>query len=256
MSDDVSVLKHIDEMVERWSDIIVPIYTEKEHSKNVAQLLGSAFLVNYKGAVFLVTALHVIRDHQNSLLVISIGGKAVPLNKMPFAISEKDDLAIAYLDHDWAKKNDVNKVYFLPIDDHKSGYNTLGAYFLIGFPGKKNELNPRVDKVTKNIQGTSFSTYVETPKSNSHIDNPIAFEFDKGKVILTSGNKINPPSFSGNSGGPIMELIGKSGKSGRAGDIIAGCKLAGVFVGWYKKEKEAIAIRPEVITWLINDNFT
>ncbi|MCK2149608.1 serine protease [Marinobacter alexandrii] len=242
------LLQCVDEMVEVWGDILVPIYTDKEFRDGVAFLLGTGFLAEYREEIFLVTAQHVIKDHSDKLLVIGIGDTSVPLSKMPFFASKENDLAVSRLEKEWADEAGVGKVKAIPLEDKKEGYISEGRYFLMGFPGKKNTLNKRIGKDTKNIHGTSFVSKIESPQSKTHIDCPVAFEFDKNSAINTDGQKTNPPSFSGNSGGPILQLMGKD--INRDHKTI-GCRLSGIFTGWHQNEKEAIAARPEALLELI-----
>jgi hypothetical protein len=243
-----NILKDIDEMVEKWGEILIPIYTNKEFHDNTAQLLGTAFLAEFKKDIFLVTAHHVIKEHSDKPLTIIIGGRNVTLSKMIFSISEDYDIAISRLEKNWGDDNNIGKIKAIPLEDSKEHYKTLNRHFLLGFPTTKNTLNQRIGKISRNIQGTSFIEKIESPKSKTHIGNPLAFQFDKKNVIKTSGEKANPPKFNGNSGGPILELVSKNIQHNHKS---IGCKLSGIFIGWHKEEKEVIATRPEALHALI-----
>ncbi|MGR5079006.1 trypsin-like peptidase domain-containing protein [Photobacterium swingsii] len=237
------MLALVDVMVKKWSDILVPIYTEKENHNGVAQLLGTGFLLSFENHIYLVTALHVIKDHANELLVVKVGEKAVALSKMPFHISNKDDLAISRISSGWMQEHGIERVKAIPLESTKSTDISLGRYFLIGFPGKKNVLNPRVGKLKAHIQGVSFIKKITAPEADSHIENPLAFEFDKKEAINSELEKINVPKFNGNSGGPILELIESNGS--------ISCRFSGVFLGWHSVEKEVIATQPNAVMELI-----
>ena len=242
------ILTCVDEMVEKWGDILVPIYTEKEFHNDSIFLLGTGFLVSFEGVIYLVTALHVLDEQEGKTLIIRIGDKGAVLSKMEFLVSREHDIAISKLNKSWADEHGIGKVKAIPIDDKKADYSPLGRYFLIGFPGKKNILHLRHGNRNWNIQGTSFIRKIDKPQSKSHVDDPIAFEFDKKNAIYTDGKKANPPNFNGNSGGPILELVVKNDSLNHE---IIGCKLSGIFTGWHKVEKEAVAVKPDYLIGLI-----
>lgn len=98
-----------------------------------------------------------------------------------------------------------------------------------------------------------MSRKIESPRSKTHLNYPLAFGFDKKNVIKTDGQKTNPPSFKGSSGGPILELIYKD--IDKENETL-GCRLVGIFTGWHENEKEAIAIRIEALLELIHSSTT
>ncbi|AWF80364.1 hypothetical protein BTJ40_05815 [Microbulbifer sp. A4B17] len=241
----------IDIMVQKWGDILVPIYTEKPHHNGVAQLLGTGFIVQERSEFFLVTALHVVKEHAEELLIVNINSHSIPLNKMPFAISEEDDLAVSHLSIDWLSNNGIEKIKALPIDNNRTESESTGINFLIGFPGKKNIINPRLNKIKKYIQGTSFTAPVKNHQSKPHIRNPLVFHFSKKNSVDSDNKRVTPPSFSGNSGGPVLELVGIDSEN----ELRFACRLSGIFVGWYEREKEIISIKSSTLRNFIHSKY-
>ena len=212
------------------------------------QLLGTGFLAKFKNHIFLVTAKHVIEGCEKRLVMIALGKNVVKLNHMPFYAIDEYDLAIANIDDQLAKSFGISKVTAIPLDDDKSGYVPNGRYFLLGFPGNKNLITPRFPPEGLHVHGTSFVKKHSKIKAKTPVSNAVAFEFDKKTAINTNGARANAPSFKGNSGGPILEVVVISQSQGSKS---VGCRFAGVFIGWYNREKEAIAESPSALLELI-----
>ena len=253
--DESNPLPNIDMIIEKWSAITAPIFIEKLSPSGkptgTIDLLGSAFCVSRRENYFLVTAAHVLESLPNGLAITArIGEKAALLNKLPFVISTEDDIAVTMLHASWTTQFGIDRVRSIDLDDNKHGYSSLGTYISIGYPGSKNGINQRLNKLAINIHGTSFNEKLEKHDSSPHIKNPVAFRFNKKTALNSEKGRANPPCFSGTSGGPILEIVGIP----RIDDSISiSCRLEGIFLGWHKREKEVIGARSAALVALIDE---
>lgn len=243
-------LELVDNVVNRWAKIVVPIYIRDPNSNHRVLGYGSAFIVERNRAAFLVTVLHVlvgIKDGE--ALLANIGGKAVLLNGLSFVTSAEDDLAVAFLDPSWVEKQKLERVFSLPLDAPAPSWKRFDIFVLLGYPGSRNKLNKNTNDVDRRLFSYSSSQRIENPQASTHIRNPVAFHFDKKAVTDTDENKINVGAFNGNSGGPVLEV---RARNDGYGTIKLSTSLAGVFVGWDKHHKELLCIRPEIVKELID----
>lgn len=244
-------LELVDSVVARWSVITVPLLTGDANSKHRALGVGSGFVVERHGATFLVTARHVLTCLDPGAALISyVAGKSVSLNGLPFASSPEDDIAITYIDHEWARAKGLERAFPLPLIIPDDSYVKSNVFLLLGYPGSKNKLNWNANETDCKLVGYSFSERIDKPRSNTHIRNPVAFRFDKKTAIDTSQSRVNVGMFNGNSGGPVLEILARRDNSGLI--KISAC-LAGVFIGWDKQHREIVCCRPDALTSLIDE---
>lgn len=249
-------LEHVDEIIRRWSKCSVPLFiehvTESGRRNNSLDSLGSGFFVCHRGHTFLVTAAHVLDGlDPNRELVMSVNGVGVPLNGIPFRGYREKDLAFALLDSATLNKHGVQSVNYVPMEAEDESCYLPILWIAIGYPGSRNGLNPRVGKNNINIYGASFYEKLEKPSALANIRNPIGYKFDKKAAVNTKGKSTNPLSFQGTSGGPILEVIARIDE---AGGYTWCCRLDGILLGWYNKEKEVIAARANDLKDLL-DNY-
>lgn len=245
-----SPLEIIDDIIKLWSRITVPFYVNDPNSTHKVYGLGSGFIVERNDDTFLVTALHVLQDlRDGDALAANIGGKGVLLNGIPFITAPEDDIAVAFIEPTWARKQGLTRSFSLSLDDNENERINLNIFVLLGFPGSKNKLNLNTNETTRRLMGYSFSRRIEHPCSSTHIRNPVAFEFDKKTAINTNMNRINVGQFNGNSGGPVLEIQGHQKQTATPSLDVS---LAGVFIGWDKHHKELICCRPSVVVNLID----
>ena len=249
--DNPSMLENIDEIVKIWSVIAVPFYINDPNSSHKVNGHGSGFIVERHGVTFLVTALHVLSGvNAGDALTANIGGKGVFLNGLQFITSPEDDIAVAFIDPSWAEKEGLNDTYPLLLDLVANTGDSLNVFLLLGFPGSKNKVNLKAKETFRNLVGYSFSNRIEQPSSKTHINNPVAFQFDKKTAMNTSEEKINVGPFNGNSGGPVLEIMISRDS---VGTLSVHASLAGVFIGWDKNYKEVICCRPDAVVDLIDE---
>lgn len=244
-------LEMLDDIIGCWSKIVVPIFVQDENSNHKVSGLGSAFIVQRKRKVFLVTARHVLLDiADGDALMAVIAGKAVLLNGLYFFVSVEDDLAIAFLEPFWAEKQHIERMFSLPLDVHEPTWQLSDIFVLLGYPGSRNKLNINTNDTDRNLVSYSSTECIENPKAKTHIQNPIAFYFDKKKATDTDEKRINVGLFNGVSGGPVLQVRGRD-----EGDreVKFSVSLAGVFVGWDKQHKELVCVRSGVVEKLIDE---
>lgn len=248
--DELRPLEIVDKIVNAWATIAVQFFVKDSNSAHKFIGCGSGFIVERHNATFLVTAHHVLKDLiEGDAFAANIGGKGILLNGLGFMKSSEDDIAVAFIDPIWAKKQGLSRTSPLSLNTLENTGINSDIFVLLGFPGSKNKLNLNTNETTRRLVGYSSSRRIEKPCSNTHIRNPIAFYFDKKTATNSDLNKINVGPFNGNSGGPILEVIAQP-KSDKT--VSLNVKLAGIFIGWDKQHKELICCRPNVIVNLID----
>lgn len=247
-------LEYVDEIIKKWGQCTAPLFIEQVSQSGkitgAADLIGSSFFAVRRGMYFLVTAAHVF-DGQDPKrqFGVNVNGKGALLNGTPFVRCFVDDIAIAPLHEDWFIRAGIDRLKAVPLDDMKTSYSPIGLWVTMGYPGSKNGLNPRLNMTQIVTHGTSFTERIERPTAKSHIANPVGFRFDKKHVIDTRMKSTNPPSFSGTSGGPVFEVLADVDFDG---SLRWKCRLEGVFIGWHKIEKEALAARVQPLKDLMD----
>lgn len=245
----------VDHVNLNWGKCTAPIYVEGVSPAGSytldAVLLGTGFFVTYREVVFFVTAAHLFEGlDKKRTLAANVNGKAILLSGLPFFLNKENDLAVALLPRDWLAKTGLKSINLIDLNDEKEGFESMMSWIAIGYPGSKNGIYPKLRKHAINVYGASFFEIIEKPLSKTHNLNPIAFRFDKKKAVDSSSRRVNPPCFSGMSGSPVLEIFRRFDENDNP---IIGCKLKGVFLGWHKSEKEAIAARLESVLELLDE---
>ncbi|WP_340677742.1 hypothetical protein [Paraglaciecola sp.] len=232
------VFKTISEMALDVGNICVQIMIEKEHHKNVFEVLGTAFWVTYDGIQVLVTALHVMKGIKGNAK-IRINGEIINLQNVKYYANDENDLAVFFLFTGNLESKSVNTI---SICDRKTEYSSVNRYFLIGYSqGARNRVNLN-RKEFKMMQTTfSFAPLKDKVSSNTKLKDPIAFNFNLKDVYNHDVKKTNPPSFHGNSGAPVFELLYNKQLDKHT------VKLTGVFLEYHKNQHEIIAVGYEVL---------
>lgn len=250
-------LQIADALIAKWKDCTAPIFVENLSPTGLptgdALLLGTGFFVTYRQMAFLVTAAHVLKGlDPKRLLATNVKGHGILLGGIPFLFCHENDLAIAPLAQDWLANTGLQSINSIDLDEVWEGYESLEFWITVGYPGSKNGIFPRLGKHAINSHGTSFDEIIQKPTALAHISNPLGFRFDKKKAVDSVNRRANPPCFSGTSGIPILEVVGRADV---AGNVSLRCTLKGVLLGWHKREKEVVAGRAEGVVSLINELF-
>ena len=233
----------IDQFVSAWGDIVVPFYGQVNSNVNLDGI-GSGFLVEYEGAIFLVTCHHVVEDlNRTDGAVGYFNGRGIELSKLAFMGDSRQDVVVAHLDNEWAAKNNLEKVKALPIVKDISDYEDAGYYFFMGYPCSKNKLRKNLKKFDRFLH--SYSVSEKTDGSNSTIiESHSAFAFDIDSMSDTEEVPKRPPNLSGVSGGPMFAVLRSMSYDKKPRFDL---NLVGVFSEWRQKENEIVCANKSVV---------
>lgn len=244
-------LEIVDDIVSRWRKIVVPIYVKDPKSEHRLISCGSGFVVEKNHMIFLVTVWHVVDAiPPGDTVVANIGGKGVLLNGLGFITSREDELAVAFLGPEWVQQQSLERISSISLEAPPSSWQTLDVFVLLGYPGSKNRLNMATEETDRRLHGYSSPRRIERPRSSTHFRDPIAFHFDKKSAINTDSQRTNVGLFSGNSGGPVLQV---RARNDGYRTFKLSVDLAGIFVGWDKQHKELLCVRPSVLQRTIDE---
>ncbi|WP_297807352.1 hypothetical protein [uncultured Methylophaga sp.] len=192
---------------------LIPIFIETEIPKGIKQI-GTGVFIDFRSQPFLFTAAHVTDSLQNGKLLVptiegleEIEGYLAHLDLLPELSRNDDSIDMAYyrLSNDFARKLFV---YFQPlikkIELVESSLE-LNVLSVVGYPASKSKKN-----------GGSFSSELAYyrgiaadnelyEKHNLLTDQNIIIHFHKKNALNPdNGQKMNPPSPRGVSGGAIF----------------------------------------------------
>lgn len=233
---ETQLISLIDRMMPSWGEIVVPIFVASQKSLGAAEGIGSGFLITFKGAHFLVTALHVLHHAKESDLIANICEKSVFLAGMTFHKSEEFDIAFCELSEQWLQRNEIPKIKSAQAQRELEGWQKTGIYIAVGYPSTKNILNPKRGNLNRNCLSISLSKAKNLTVSTA-IKEPLIFSYDHKQVFDSIGNKLGPqPKLQGMSGGPCFELIIKNGE-----DLTFSLDAVGILVEWHKIARAIVA---------------
>lgn len=233
----------IDEFVNIWGDIVVPLYGQVNSSVNLDGI-GSGFLVEHEGSIFLVTCHHVVEDlNRTDGAVGYFNGQGTELSKLAFMGGSTEDVVVAHLDHEWAKRNGLEKVKALPLVKDISGYEEAGYYFFMGYPCSKNKLKKNFNKFDRFLHAYSISEKIDN-STKTTIGNYSAFTFDIDSMSDTRQIPKRPPNLNGVSGGPLFSVL-RSVSDTKTPKFAL--NLVGVFSEWWQKENEIVCVKKSVV---------
>ena len=231
------MINEIDKAIEKWSDIVVPIFVSSEKSDQAANGLGSAFLCEEGNCKFLVTALHVVTEaNKSKLQVANINGKGVDIGGLPFRVMKNHDVAVVELSDEWFQSKEIKSVKTAPLGRDLSAWTKTGLYFAIGYPGTKNRLDMRYGKIDRYCQSISV-TALDAYSFKTPIQDAMCFSYDHKKVFDSTGKLLGPqPDLNGMSGGPCLELLSSMSLPKKHS-----FHPVGVLTEWHKKERVIVA---------------
>src|SRR5690606_9769249 len=142
--------------------------------------IGSGFLVEYKGLIFLVTCHHVVENLNKTDGVVGFfNGRGIELSKLAFMGDIDEDVVVALLDHEWAAEKNLEKVKAFPLTKDKSGDDKASYNFFMGYPCSKNKLKKNLKKFDRFLHSYSVSDTDKIDSSSmTTIRNHTAFIFD------------------------------------------------------------------------------
>lgn len=234
----------IDGLIQRWGDVVVPIFTGDSRSDQVADGMGSAFVTTLNKRLFLVTAEHVVQQVVQARGVIAnIQGKAIVMNGMKFTSISDYDIAATELTEDWARRNGVEGLKAIAAPGFEMPWRKTGVFMLAGYPASKNRLDLRYGKVTRTM--TSITAEATTDTANTKIVDFRTYAYDHRNVIDSAQKVLGPQAgLHGMSGGPCMEVLAFQDEEGKFRFSLA---CAGVMCEWHKDHRLVVAAPPEAI---------
>ncbi|MEZ7493373.1 trypsin-like peptidase domain-containing protein [Pseudoalteromonas distincta] len=242
----------IDELVKSWGGLVVPFFSSNPKSKTKVNGFGSGFLVRFSGSHYLVTALHVINDAlSHDTVVLNIKGKGIVLENLKFFIDSDNDIAAAPID-EFLMRNGINSVQAVELDNEKTSFKPSGFHLLMGYPGSKNKLDTKWDKVDRKLYSFTAKICSAAPNVNTEISDHVLFDFDPKDQVDSNFKSVGkPPHLYGMSGGPAFEIHQKRVSEGELKFYV---RLTGVLVEWHQNKKVVIAAKKEALTNLLQSN--
>lgn len=217
---------------------VVPIFVENPKSQLAVDGLCSAFLLMDGDALYLVTALHVLQDAKRfDHPVGNFAGKAAHLGGLKFRTSRDHDVAVAHLSREWLQSAGLERLKALPAIE-TSDWQGTEVHLLWGYPGTKNRLDKRFDRVDRQMLSIStersFTSSVKTA-----ITDAIHISYDHKNVINSSQEKLGlQPALQGMSGGPLIHVL-KRQLSPREERFSARCE--GVLCEGHQRQRIVVA---------------
>lgn len=241
----------IDKLTELWGDVVVPIYVDNPKSELAVDGLGSAFLYTDRGALYLVTALHVVQNA--NLFAHQVGvfaGKAAHLGGLTFSKSPAHDVVVAHLSNEWLQGAGLERLKALPAA-HSDEWQESGVHLLWGYPETKNRLDQRFGRV--NRQMLSITTeHLLTSSVKTKIKDAICISYNHKNVVNSAQEKLGPqPALQGMSGGPLIHVLTRRVS---LSEVRFNVRCDGVLCEWHKTARAVVASPLAAVKKLIRDN--
>lgn len=247
---DQYTIKLVDGIVATWHEIVVPVYTDSNKRGEDLELAGSAFVVQYKGRLFLVTAKHVV-DYANKkdYVIAVINGVSVFLNGRGYKKSDADDLVVFPIDKFHAPQ-ELKKVKGIRVFDGNSVGVESPIRIMIGFPSSVNGICRKYGKFERKVRARSFvPSFSEKPLATK-IKNFVRYSYDHEDYVNSLGEKVNPTELYGCSGGPVLSVYIRSVNGG--GGVDYGVELSSIAAEWHFDDREVVGISPHVLVRLMS----
>ncbi|MEQ2005996.1 MAG: hypothetical protein ABMA26_04290 [Limisphaerales bacterium] len=247
------------------SNALSPIYAASD--RNRPELIGSATLLDFGKARFLVTAAHVVDwTSQNSVELYTFGVKngrnqqiAIPqqftITPLPESGNREDDkLDFAFIRLDEATADQIAKLrFFLPFGliDANDRATPTSRYMFTGYPLSREKTDYGQRKVIP--KGYSLTEITVAParmmNHGFHTDTHIAVNFDPNAVQDEHGQRRSFPCAKGISGGPVWRGDGASDDW----LVKTPVRLVGIGIEDRVRDSMMVAVRIHLITAAIGD---
>ena len=229
-------LQLLDQLAEKWSRIVIPIFVPSQKRRNALDGIGSAFVAAWGKQYFFVTAQHVVDDiltlgQQGRVAVIA--NKKYFLQNVKFYVDRENDLAAARLEQIILQTSLIN-----PVDLSRNFDDCLDTdwFFMQGYPSKKNQLERGFGKLDRKIHSYTLAASSSTLELKRSYPAVVRFEYNPRKMINSTGNRIEPPQPNGVSGGPIFRVLFRPEANQFTLDLSA------VVVFWHRETDEILGI--------------
>jgi hypothetical protein len=235
-----------------------PIYAASDRGR--PNLIGSATLLDFGKARFLVTAAHVHDEYLENKVELYVGSIG-PLLQLPQPFlttvvlsgdREDDRLDIAFVRLPDSLADNISKGrFFLPFTllDVNDRYAPRAQYMFTGYPASRE----KTDYGNRKVKPVGFSYTGEVipptrmPELGLHLDAHIAIEFNRDKIFDENGKPGSFPSPKGMSGGPVWRGDGDS----RLWLIESPVRLVGIGIEDPKNQNTLVAVRIHLVLELI-----
>lgn len=243
-------LHFIDEMVVRWSKVIIPFFSVHPSQPDQYRTYGTGFLIFYQKRFYLVTAMHVVEAGlELPVRTIIVNGVAMSLENIVFHHDKANDVAIAQMNDFFIQHGLSENLAAIMIGDEKPEYIDTEDYLLMGYPGTQNMIKPRYDKRDRKLWSITAPRYSGNRPADHSIASPIIFDYCKRKLVNSELKTFGDgPHVHGMSGGPAFRLQYKELEDG---GFKLNVKLQGVLAEWHKNGRQIIAASSDCIFPLI-----
>lgn len=233
------------ELANRLARCVVPLMQQR-HGK-VPTLVGTGFLVSYGAANFLVSAAHVLDQHEHLFFYVKPGvvrnltGGAIvstSLDAHGKRHGDRADVAVFRFDEAPPPYPEVEK-FATPVAElwpHGQQSREKSRYMLVGFPGTRTRANPVAKMLTselfsfRNVSAPTADYERLSISSDTHIVMPMNLQ----KTIDDDGRIKVSPDPHGLSGSPIFLLP-------RPGDRDRSMPIVGVAIEHHRKHHLLVA---------------
>jgi hypothetical protein len=192
---------------------LVPIFLETKIPKAIKQI-GTAVFIDFQNEPFLFTAAHVTDDLRNGKLLVptanglsEIEGYQAHLDLPPELSRNDDTIDMAYyrLSTKFARELCAHFYPLIKKSEIIESSLNLGMLSVVGYPASKGKRNRDIfSSELAYYRGVSANEEIYS-KHNLSVDQNIILHFNKKNAVSPeNGNKINPPSPRGVSGGAIF----------------------------------------------------
>lgn len=236
------------------ANCLCPIYAASDRGR--PNLIGSATLLDFGKARFLVTAAHVHDEYWENKVELYVGSIG-PLLELPqpfqttVALSgdrDEDRLDIAFVRLPDSLADNISKGRFFlpfPLLDVNDRFAPQAQYMFTGYPASREKTdygNRKVKPVGFSYAGKVIPP-TKMPELGLHLDAHIAIEFNREKIFDENEKPASFPSPKGMSGGPVWRGDGNS----RLWLIESPVRLVGIGIEDPKNQNTLVAVRIHLV---------
>lgn len=231
-----SETKIIDEIIEKWGEVVIPFIGHLRSSPrgvSRAEAFGSGFFVTYENLYVLVTAAHVIKKaHAYKHLALNICGKAVIIENKSFLVDEDSDLCIAFFFDFELAASGVERIKTADLFSEELGTAVNERYVGMGYPSSVNKLDSGYGKTKRTCLAFSVFRAPDEVLPPTRISTPLIFLYNEEEMIpgMNRPEKSNPPDLHGVSGGPLFRVYCRDTHNDDGSNYRVGLRLVGVLV--------------------------
>ncbi|HEV7693500.1 MAG TPA: hypothetical protein VGO52_21885 [Hyphomonadaceae bacterium] len=220
--------------------------------KRRVQPCGSCVFVEHKGFVFIVTAEHVLDEHQHGPLILVGPGGSAPLTTPFSTLSDRGidpqfdvvDIGIGFLDANTRER--IGAIEPVSSDDiANTGDSYDRGFIAVGFPASKNKQRANGKAVLEShaffLRAKEFQSTKRLP--GFHPRSHLLLNWSPKDSIKPDGVRSTAPSLRGTSGGPVFDIGNFTSMELLAGLSKPRPRLVGVITRWLENESALVVSR-------------